>query len=338
MTIDGNGSTIKVAGSAIPTSSLFDANTLPDGSLFAVKNLRIEGPTTSAWDVASHNEFGAISYQLARTWNSTMRVHNVSVTGGYGSAVLRAGGGRLEVTDSDLGGWVHAIAFFESHGGVGSMLLADTDMTAPSNSKQSSVGLYIHPHLLLDAQQVRATGWNRFAFYFNGTPPSGGTHVLVDVAAHDSALIQTGSGATTVLRGCSETGTVDNGGSFIKGELVAEDCTWSSNGLIGFLPGIDVTRRFTRNNITYGAGTWLAMGAATTGTVVIEDSTFTIGPAAVGVKLTAQSSTNVTVTNTTFNVTEPGRSVNAEGGSVRFTGMEVPPSASATPPGQLLTG
>lgn len=336
MTIDGAGTTISVSGTAMPQASLIDADGLVDGSVLEVRDLVIEGPDTDGWDTNVHNNFGAISWQRSGTWNSTMRIVDVDVTGGYGTGVLRAGGGRFEVTGSTLSGWVHAAAFFESHGGSGSMWLSNTDLVAPSVSKYSSVGLYIHPHLVLEAEFVDTSGWGRYGFYFNGTPPSGGTHVLEDVTAHDNALIQTGSGAETILRRCSETGTAANGGSYIKGALLAEECTWAGTGMLGFLGGVDVERRFVSNTITRTGGTWAAFGNATMGTVSIEDTVFNLSGNANGLKLTNTSTAEVSVASVTINDSSTGVAFRAEGGVIRFIGMAIPASASASAPGVLI--
>ncbi|MEX0768754.1 MAG: hypothetical protein WD029_09810, partial [Microthrixaceae bacterium] len=133
MRIEGNGTTLRVAGSTPPNSHLLNADSLRDGSQLEIKNLRIEGPSTANWDPTTENIMAGISWQLYRTWNSKLIVRNVTITGGYGSGILRAGGGAFEVTDCDLSGWVDGIAFFESHGGSGSLDLRNTILRAPAN-------------------------------------------------------------------------------------------------------------------------------------------------------------------------------------------------------------
>ena len=60
----------------------------------------------------------------------------------------------------------------------------------------------------------------------NGSPVSAAHQTLIDVDAVDCGLIQSGSQVTTTLVRCTESG----GGSFLKGDTVATDCTWEGGG------------------------------------------------------------------------------------------------------------
>jgi hypothetical protein len=334
VTILGNGTTLRVRGNAVPTRSLIDADGLPDGSRLEIRNLRIEGPSTAGWDPRTESNAAAISWQRYRTWNSTMVVRNVTTTGGYGSGVSRAGGGRLEVLDSDLGGWVDGAAFFESHGGSGSMLLQRTRLTAPTNSKFSSIGLYIHPHLDLVAEDVVGTAWNRWVVYVNGTPKSTGRHRLSRVTATDCALVQTGSGSTTVLDRCVEQGTARNGGTYLKGPVTATGCTWTGTGTIGVLSGQQAHRSFVDNTIR-PSGTWMALGSGSAGSISVQGGRAELNGRATLLKLTPGATTQVPVDRTAVAARGTGIPINVEGGRVRVTGVPVPARSRALRPGVL---
>jgi hypothetical protein len=321
VTILGNGTTLRVAGSAVPTVSLIDADRLPDGSRFEVRDLRIEGPSTDGWDPRTESNAAAISWQLYRTWNSTMVVRNVTVTGGYGTGVSRSGGGRFEVVDCDLGGWVDGAAFFESHGGSGSMLLQRTALRAPRNSKYSSIGLYIHPHLDLVAEEVTGTDWNRWVVYVNGSPAATGRHQLTRVTATNCSLLQSGSTSTTLLQRCVEQGAARNDGTYLKGPVTATGCTWAGNGTIGVLGGQQAQRTFVDNTIR-PTSTWMALGNGSTGSVTV-------------LKLTSGSTARVDLDRTVITSTTTALPINVEGGRVKVTRTGIPPRSRALRPGVL---
>ena len=335
MRIEGNGTTLRVAGSKPPTAHLLNADSLRDGSQLEIKNLRIEGPSTANWDSATENIMGAISWQLYRTWNSRLVVRNVTITGGYGSGIIRSGGGAFEVTDCDLSGWVDGIAFFESHGGSGSLELRNTILRAPANSKYSSIGLYIHPHLNLNADTVTGLDWNRYVIYLNGTPASTGRHDLKAVSAINCALIQTGSSSQTTLMRCSESGQPKNGGSFLKGPVTSIDSTWEGAGMIAVLEGVDVERRFINDTIR-PKNIWMALGSRTAGTVTITGAQVDLAGKAALVKLTSASTTAVTITSSQIRSTSSSFPINAEGGSVQLVGTAAPQNCRAVLPGRFL--
>jgi len=335
MRIEGNWTTLKVAGSTPPKTHLLNADSLCDGSQLEIKNLRIEGPSTANWDPATENIMAGISWQLYRTWNSKLVVRNVTITGGYGTGVIRAGGGAFEVTDCDLGGWVDGIAFFESHGGSGALDLRNTILRAPANSKYSSIGLYIHPHLNLNAESVTGLDWNRYVIYLNGTPLSTGRHDLKNVSAVNCALIQTGSTSQTTLMRCSESGQPKNGGSFLKGPVTSIDSTWEGAGMIAVLEGVAVERRFINDTIR-PTGTWMALGTKTAGTVEITGSQVDLTGTAALIKLTSASTTEVTITSSRITSTSSSFPINVEGGTVRLVGTASVPNSRAVRPGRLI--
>jgi hypothetical protein len=334
VTILGNGTTLRVAGSAVPTVSLIDADRLPDGSRFEVRDLRIEGPSTDGWDPRTESNAAAISWQLYRTWNSTMVVRNVTVTGGYGTGVSRSGGGRFEVVDCDLGGWVDGAAFFESHGGSGSMLLQRTALRAPRNSKYSSIGLYIHPHLDLVAEDVTGTDWNRWVVYVNGSPAATGRHQLTRVTATNCSLLQSGSTSTTLLQRCVEQGAARNGGTYLKGPVTATGCTWAGNGTIGVLGGQQAQRTFVDNTIR-PTSTWMALGNGSTGSVTVQGGRAELRGRSALLKLTSGSTARVDLDRTVITSTTTALPINVEGGRVKVTRTGIPPRSRALRPGVL---
>jgi hypothetical protein len=337
MRIDGNNTTLRISGSAVPANALLDADALPDGSRLEIRDLKIIGPDTTSWDPNTESNKGAISYQLYKTWLSTLIVQNVTTSGGYGSGVIRAGGGQFEVKNCTLSGWVDGVAFFESHGGYGTLLLRDTNLPAPANSKYSSIGVYIHAHLHLNAARVTGSNWNRFVIYLNGTPQSAGNHDLIEVTATNCALIQTGSSSVTTLLRCKESGTVRNGGSYFKGPVTSVGSLWESTGMIAFLNNNAVERRFVGDTVQTKS-TWLAAGNQTNGTVNALGCTFNLTGRAAAVKIVSTSTVTATLTACQFPVTtSTSAPLRAEGGIIRLVATPTPPNSSAVAPGQLLT-
>lgn len=335
MRIDGNHTTLRVRGHQVPTQHLIDANGLGDGEVLEVHDLSIEGPDTTGWDPMTDCTHAAICWSLYRTWNASMVVRNVTVSGGYCTGVLRSGGGRLVVTDCDLGGWVDGLAFFESHGGHGSLQLHDTVLRAPANSKHSSVGAYVHPHLGLDAQRVTGTDWNRYVIYLNGTPTSRGTHELVEVTAIDCALVQTGSDSFTRLVRCREWGTPTNGGSFLKGPVLSTCSRWEGAGMIAVLSHHDVERRFV-DDVIVPAGTWMALGDHSTGSVAVERAAVRLDGRAALLKLVPTSTARVRIDSSSIQGRSTSFPINVEGGSVELVGTPRPKNCRRTGKGRLV--
>jgi hypothetical protein len=337
MRIDGNNTTLRVAGVAVPANSLLDADALPNGSRLEIRDLTIIGPDTTSWDPNTESIKGAISYQLYKTWLSTLIVRNVTISGGYGSGVLRAGGGQFEVKNCTLGAWVDGVAFFESHGGYGTLVLSDTELRAPANSKYSSIGVYIHPHLHLSAERVTGSNWNRFLIYLNGSMQSAGNHDLIEVAATNCALIQTGSSSVTTLMRCTETGTVRNGGSYFKGPVTSVGSRWASNGIIGFMNNNAVDRRFV-GDIIQTTSLWLAAGNQTSGTVSALGCSFALAGRAAAIKLVSTSTVTATLTGCQFPITtSTSAPLAAEGGTIALVATPMPPNSRAVAPGRLLS-
>lgn len=328
--VDGNGN----PSTAIPTTGLFHCGLRPSSRL-DVRGLTIHGPDTTGWDQNADNPTGAIEWVNARTWAAVLTVEDVTITGGYGYGVYRSGGGRLDIVNSSLSGWVGGYAFFESHGGSGTNLLRNVTMTAPATSKYSSIGAYVHPHLDVTWDNVTATNWNRFALYLNGNPQSAGDHTLVDVTATDCALIQTGSSSETTLVRCVEQGTPKNGGSFFKGPVRSTGSRWAGAGMISFLSGNAPTRRFIGDTIATPKG-WLAGGSNTSGAVLLNDCTVELTSKTQVVKLTNQSTVAVKVVSTGFTGSSTVFTFNAEGGTLRFVDCPTFPNVRAVAPGVLL--
>jgi hypothetical protein len=335
MRIDGNGTTLRVRGKQVPTQHLIDASGLGDGAVLEVHDLAIEGPDTSGWDPMIDCNRAAICWSLYRTWNATMIVRNVRVSGGYGTGVLRSGGGTLDVAGCDLGGWVIGLSFFESHGGYGSLHLSDTVLRAPDHSKYDSVGAYLHPHLGVIAERVIGTGWNRFVIYLNGTPQSRGTHQLVDVTAVDCSLVQTGSDSTTLLTRCREWGTPANGGSYLKGPVLSQGSRWEGSGLIGVLSRRDVERRFVDDEIA-PSKIWMALGDHSAGTVVLERATVRLDGRSSLLKLVPTSTAQVRIDSSSIQSRTTNFPINVEGGSVELVRTARPPNCRRTGTGRLV--
>lgn len=328
--------TIIVDSDRVPERHLFELSALtgPDAHRVEFRDITITGPTTTGWDAGTENPYGAIGWVYYRTWASTLIIDGCTITGGYGSGILRNGGGRVDITNSHLEGWVDAIAFFEGHGGHGTILVRDTTLQAPANSKYDSIGAYIHPHLHVTMERVEANGWHRFALYLNGNPQSAGNHDLIDVTATDCALIQTGSSSTTTLVRCAELGMVSNGGSLLKGPVLSIESLWGSTGTIGLLSGVAHARRFV-GDVFCGPGYWVACGANTTGTVTFTDCTLILGAKSSAIQVTNRSTVAATFAACTVTGT-PRWVVNLEGGTVRFVNMPTPSPVRVVSPGVML--
>lgn len=335
MVIDGNGTTLRVRGTQVPTRHLLDASTLGDGDVLEIRDLAVEGPDPSRWDEATDCTAAAICWSLYRTWDASMVLRDVRVSGGYASGVLRSGGGTLEVTGCDLGGWVDGVACFESHGGRGSLLLRDTVLRAPASSKYSSIGAYVHPHLDVRIERVTAVGWNRYAVYLNGSPEAVGTHELVEVVAVDCSLVQTGSGSTTVLERCREWGTPSNGGSFLKGPVRSEGSSWEGTGTIGVLADQPVHRRFVGDAILPG-GIWMALGDGTDGTVVLDGAAVGLEGRSSLLVLVRGSSTGVRVERSAIRSRTSSPPLSVNGGTVELVDTARPPNCHERSPGRLI--
>lgn len=330
------GGTITVPGNTIPTAPLFELSGLvgPTAHRVEFRGVTINGPDSTGWPSTTNNSHGAINWSIYRTWDSTLIIDGCTITGGYGGAVIRNGGGRLDITNSHLEGWVYAVAFFEGHGGHGTLLVRDTTFQAPVNSKYDSIGAYVHPHLHVTMERVEANDWNRFALYLNGNPQSAGHHDLIDVTANNCSLIQTGSSSTTTLVRCAELGTVSNGGSFFKGPVLSIESLWGSTGTIGFLPGVAHARRFV-GDVFSGANYWVACGANTIGSVTFTNCTLNLGYRPSALQVTNRSTIAARFVTCTIAGT-PRWVVNLEGGTVKFVDMPVPTAIRVVAPGALI--
>lgn len=339
--IIGDGAVVRVVdangnqSTLTPTMPLFDCGLRPNSRL-EVRGLTIHGPNATGWAQDADVPHAAINWTLYRTWDSTLIIDGVTITGGYGYGVQRAGGGRFEIHNSTLGGWVGGVSFFESHGGYGSMLVRNTTLAPTTANKYDSIGAYVHPHLDLTWDNVTATSWKRYACYLNGSPQSAGNHTLIDVNATDCSLIQTGSASETVLVRCVEQGTPQNGGSFFKGPVRSTGTRWASTiGMIGFMSGNAPDRRFIGDTIATGK-TWFAAGSGTAGRVLLNDCTVELSARTQVAKLTSQSQVAVKVVSSTYTGTSNAFTFNAEGGTLRFIDCPVFPNVRAVAPGVLL--
>jgi hypothetical protein len=335
--IMGNNTIFNLPITGYPTRSFITADTLPNGSYLEIRDITINGPDTTGWlstyDGTTHS---GISYQLYKTWDSIAIFDNIKITGGYSYGISRSGGGKFRITNSDLSGWTGGIAFFEGHGGWGDLLLRDTNLRAPLNSKYSSIGIYIHPHLHLTAERVKGYDWNRWVIYLNGSPQSYGHHDLIEVEAISCSLIQTGSGSDTTLVRCKESGEPTAGGSYFKGDVVCIDCVWEGSQGIGYLRDFDAKRLFVRNKMSNNSF-WSATSAGVIGTIEAVECEFDLSKNGSRFKTTSLSnpvcrfiSCNFTGANTS------GFAVNMEGGSLELTKTTLPSNCRALSPGVII--
>lgn len=329
--VDANGDLSK----AVPTQSLFDCGNRPNSRL-DIKGLTINGPDTTGWDQNIDNPMGAINWVYYKTWDSCLTIQDVKITGGYGYGVQRSGGGKFYLIDCELSGWVGGFSFFESHGGYGESIAYNVKLHAPVNSKYSSIGAYIHPHLDVFWDNVDAKDWNRYACYLNGNPQSAGTHKLSSVTATNCSLIQTGSSSETILANCVEQGTVKNGGSYFKGPVTSTGSRWASTGMIGFLSGTNVDRRFIRDTFAKSTGICMAAASNTQGRILFNNCHAELANKAAILKLVNLSTVSAKVVSCTYSGTSSAFVFNIEGGSVQFIDSPVFPNTRVVAPGILL--
>lgn len=336
MTVDGNGTTIRVVDSSgnlstvPPTAHLFQASALSNGSRLEVRDLTIAGPDCSAWDPQLNNNRAAINYVQGHTHLSSVVLDNVTITGGYGYGLQRSGGGELRIHRSNLSGWVGGYAFFESHGRPGHLTCTDTTLDAPARSKWDSIGAYITPSMRVTWTNVAGSNWNRYLCYLNGSMQAPVEHYLNSVTATGCSLVQTGIQSRATLVGCSEIGPVRNGGSYLMGPVRSVNTTWGG-GLIGLRSGDNVDRTFVRDTITKSS-TWLAAGANTQGTVRLVECTLKGG-------VRTNPTSTVAVVLQSCAIEDPGPTnytLNLEGGTARLVDTPIPPRVRAVAPGVLL--
>lgn len=321
--------TVNVPGTEVPTKSFFNADNIPGTSRLEFLKTNLNGPDCSTWDQNTECNKAAISWSYYKTWGGTLIVDQCNITGGYGTGVLRSGGGRFEVKNSNLSGWVDGIAFFESHGGWGDLILRDTTLHAPANSKYSSIGMYIHPHLHLNAERVVGSGWNRYLIYLNGNPQSAGHHTLTKCVATDCSLIQTGSSSVTTLIRCEETGQPKNGGSYFKGPVLSVDSVWSGRGMGGFLTNNPVDRTFVRDIFTKPSNIAFAASTNVSGTMNFIDCDVQLSGSSKFLKLSNGCSVVANINSTTFSGSATGFAVNIEGGTLNVINATLPPNSRA---------
>lgn len=340
--IFGYGAVVNVVGiggglsTSVPVQSLFDCGLRPNNTRLDIRGLTINGPLTAGWDQNTDNPHGAINWVFYKTWDSVLTIEDVKITGGYGYAVQRSGGGRLDILNSELQGWVGGYSHFEGHGGYGSSTVRKTKLLAPENSKYSSIGAYIHPHLDVLWDNVYADNWNRFACYLNGNPQSAGNHDLFEVTANNCSLIQTGSSSETTLIRCIEQGTPKNGGSFFKGPVFSAGCRWASTkGMIGFLSGNTADRRFMRDTFAT-TGLAMAAGSNTSGKLLFNNCIFELSGKSTLLKLTNQSSVSVKIVSSIYTGSSTGFVVNIEGGSLQYIDTPPLPNTRIVAPGTFI--
>ena len=328
--IDATGATIRVVGAdgqrstVRPTVPLFDCGQRPNGSTFTFRGGHLIGPDTYGWDVLDDVGVSAIQWSFYKTWDSVMTVDGVTVEGGYAYAVMRSGGGDLTITGSHLSGWVGAVACFEGHGGHGTFTASDCLFPAPQQSKYSSIGAYVHPHLDTIWTNVHLCGWNRYALYLNGSPSGVGSHhSLIDVTATDCSLIQGAKGSTVHLVRCVEQGTPHNGGSYMMGTVISHGSQWRHRiGMIG-TQNDDIDFTFCGDTIATGQW-WLGPGRNTTGSIRIIGCHVELSAQTRVVGAADSSPLDVTVMATEFVGSTTRQAFNVPAGAVRFIDCEAP--------------
>lgn len=233
---------------ATPMNSLFDvisASTQapprtppPAGSRFVLRDFAIQGPTTNA-----NTQIAAGFRWEHRGSFGFVRAERLTITGLFSAGVIRSGHGRMEVFDCDINAGEAPVKSFESSWTADAAECVIIGGTHTGfDSKSSSIGLYIHPHVALAVHDVHYRNFNRFAFYANGSDPSTlpppRFWTVADTDVEDCALAQTAYNAHSKFVRVHHHGTSPGGAeSPLAGNVDFIECDLRPATQYGFFPG-----------------------------------------------------------------------------------------------------
>lgn len=193
--------------------------TAPDGDDVDIDGMILLGPEAGSSPV-NDNLLG-IDWSIYRHQNSRLTLNNVKITGLFGSAVQKAGGGQLHIHNCELNGWEAPWKFFGSHGEPGKAFITDSKLSA-TGGKYTSIGGYIHSHLSVLSARNTYRNLNRYGIYSNGgsTPPIDQFWVSENDTFENCSIAQTPlyNKATIINPNVSFAGAPQ--GSLIKGDLL----------------------------------------------------------------------------------------------------------------------
>lgn len=218
VTIQGP-STITVTPPTTKATTVVEVSA-PNGSAVAFRGFTVVGPNTPAVDVT------LLRWWLPRSQDATMIVDDVTVSGLFNEPISRSGGGRLIVTDCDLSGYEKILGFFANHGEPpGELIVSNCTLSTGTPTKDSSVGLYVHPHMHTLVTRCHFEGWSRYGVYWNGSPVADDPlHIIAGCTFTDCDLMQSGSGARPVVTRCTVTSDQAGPGTTIRGSADLIDC------------------------------------------------------------------------------------------------------------------
>lgn len=235
VTIQGP-STITVTPPTTKATTVVEVSA-PNGSAVAFRGFTVVGPNTPAVDVT------LLRWWLPRSQDATMIVDDVTVSGLFNEPISRSGGGRLIVTDCDLSGYEKILGFFANHGEPpGELIVSNCTLSTGTPTKDSSVGLYVHPHMHTLVTRCHFEGWSRYGVYWNGSPVADDPlHIIAGCTFTDCDLMQSASGAHPVVSDCTVSRSVPGGpGATIRGSADLIRCQFSgftSLNFAGYQPG-----------------------------------------------------------------------------------------------------
>lgn len=299
------GAVVRLVG-GFPTTHGFDCSAVTAGRIEFVSPV-IDAPA-SAGPLAGQGGVGAaIGWVIAKTPDTQLVVDNAHITGAWNAAVMRSGGGLVDIRRSTLEAWSAPIKVFESHKfGSGHRCVVTDCVLRPETGGGTfdSIGVYIHPHISTTMVNVTGERFGRWVVYANGTMDGDGRWDLTNVRAVDCSLIQSadGAGLTTLLR-CSEAGTQRNGGSLINGSVLSVESTWDGSNGLNLTPA---TNRLTLVNdtLTRNSGFAVVAGRAVKANVLMSGCKVNISGSGriVLVNGTADPSISVAMAGCTLNI------------------------------------
>lgn len=291
----------------IPVNHLFDVSKLSGGRVEFI-NPRIHAQPSLGPSAGQGGVGAAIGWVLAKTPNTQLIVDGAKITGCWNAAVMRSGGGLVEIKRSSLEGWSAPIKVFESHkfGSGHRCIIIDCSLKPDSGGgTPDSIGMYIHPHISTTITNVIGEGFGRWVVYANGTMDGAGRWDLFNVQALNCSLIQSadGAGLTTLIR-CRESGPQRNGGTQINGSVLSVESTWNGVNGLNLTPS---TGRLTmiRDTFKRSAGFVIVAGRSVMANISLQKCNIELGPTDGRVALvsnTANSSVRLELIECEFNI------------------------------------
>lgn len=215
ISIIGNNTALRFINVA-PATQAFKIDA-PDKSVVEFRDLTIHGPETAI--EGQNDSMSCIHWALYKTPLASLHVSRVKVTGFFESAVQRAGGGFLTITDCDFHAWEGTVKFFASHGESGKLYLGYNKLSG-LGSKYTSIGAYVHNNLSMMSEGNEFSDFNYHGLSSHGSPAAGSKQSWV--SSNDTfirtPMVQTPSLRAVIINPVCQ-GVVSRG-SLIRGDAI----------------------------------------------------------------------------------------------------------------------